>query len=334
LKSDAGDGWPEPISLLELLTEPANDELRADLIDGLLPSGGTSLLVGKPKVGKSTVGRSMLYSAATGTQFCGRGVQRGLGALLAFEDHRAQLRDAMRAMNFAGDEQVLIFAGAAPADPLAWLHHLVRTHRPALLIVDTLNRLLRIADLNDYSVVDRAIAPITDLARESGTHILLVHHASKSKRGADVDAVLGSSAIAAAVDSVLVLDRRGDTRTLRCSSHRYGTGLPETTIAIDPRTGRINAAEAPVDRQRDIIERILELLSGHETLTQSEIRESIRGDHGRITPAIRAAVSDGRIKRSGSGGKGDPYLYSKIHADRPPTRINEQSEHMESERRP
>ena len=73
-----------------------------------------------------------------------------------------------------------------------------------------------------------ALDPILRIARESGAHVLLVHHAKKGGLGWGGDAILGSTAILGSVDTALILKRGEKYRTLE-SIQRYGTDLEETS---------------------------------------------------------------------------------------------------------
>ncbi len=61
-------------------------------------------------------------------------------------------------------------------------------------------------DVSDYAEMTNRTAPLLALARRTDAAVLLVHHASKGERQG-VDAILGSTAIAAAVDNVFLLER-------------------------------------------------------------------------------------------------------------------------------
>ena len=66
----------------------------------------------------------------------------------------------------------------------------------------------------------------------------MLHHSGKTRKSDIVDEVMGSTAWAAAVDSVLMLRRSERFRTL-ASEQRFGENLPETVLVMDPETYRI-----------------------------------------------------------------------------------------------
>ena len=85
----------------ELLAEP--DERVSWIVDGLLPSGGLSLLAGKPKAGKSTLARCLALSVARGLPVIGRDTVAGPVIYVALEDKRSEVKKHLREMG-AGRE--------------------------------------------------------------------------------------------------------------------------------------------------------------------------------------------------------------------------------------
>ncbi len=139
----------------------------------------------------------------------------------------------------ATNEPIGIYASTAPTDGVEQLRKIVMDERPALFIVDPTIRLARILDSNDYAKVSAALEPFLAVARKSGTHICLVHHAGRAN-GSGVDAPTGSTAFAGVPDTILVMKRKGTMRTLS-STQRYGTDLEEVVLEVDE-AGWINAA--------------------------------------------------------------------------------------------
>ena len=105
----------------------------------------------------------------------------------------------------------------------------VMRDKPALVIIDPIIRMARMVDSNSYSEASGALEPFIAMARESGAHVMLVHHSGRGDRRG-VDAPMGSTAFAGSVDSILVMCRSERMRTLS-SVQRYGTAqiklLPE-----------------------------------------------------------------------------------------------------------
>ena len=298
------------ITLGQLRAEPA--EVQNWLVDGLLVRGGTSLMVSKPKVGKTTTTRGLALAVARGNPFLGRAATQGLVVLLALQERRAKVRQHFEQMG-AGEEvdtRILIHCGAAPADAVDALHKAIEEHHPDLVIVDMLGGLVRARDFNDYAQVSQALEPIIELARQTGTHICLTHHLGKGERSDDGDGVLGSTAILGAVDTAILLKRRSDgTRTIR-TIQRDGDDLEETVLSYDKATGLLSLGGSIAEEQIQAAKRaVLDALTSGEELTEPDIRERAGGNHGRTSAALRALVEGKLVERVGEGKRGDPYRY-------------------------
>ena len=296
-------------ALGDLLAEP--DEEVAWTVEDLLPSGGVSLLGAKPKVGKSTTARCLALAVARGEPFLGRKTAQGPVIYLALEEKRAEVVKHFRRQGANGDDPIHVHVGMAPEAAMEALAAAVEAHKPTLVIVDPLLKLVRVRDANDYAEVTRALEPVIELARRSGSHIMLIHHLSKGERTGG-DAILGSTALFGAVDTALLMRRHQDgTRTIE-TIQRYGEDLPESVIVLDEQTGRVTLAGTVAERkQAEAEEAILEAL-GDATLTEPEIREATQMQATLVARAIRALVEREVLERLGSGKKGDPYFYRRF----------------------
>ncbi len=292
--------------LADLLAEP---EIPIPYVwDLTLPAGGFSICSAKPKVGKSTLARNLALAVARGEDFFGRATKQGQVIYLSLEEIRSEITTHFRLMG-SNAEDVLVHTGRAPANALQALSAAIEEVRPALVIIDPLSRFLRVADFNNYGEVTKVLEPLIDLARDSGSHILALHHNSKGDRDGG-DSLLGSTAFFAAVDTLLLMRRREGNRFLY-SEQRYGENLPETVVNLDKQRGKVipgGTLEATqIDAYRS---KVLDAL-GDETLTETDIKERVGGNSTLTGKALRAlCVDDGPVKRTGEGKKGDPYLYT------------------------
>src|SRR5207249_2577318 len=135
--------------LRDLLQEP--EDAVEWLVDGLLPESGFSLLVAKPKVGKTTLARNLALCVAQGRDFLNRKTQQGPVLYLALEEKRSEVRKHFQDMGAAGSEDIYIYAASAPADGLQQVRAAAERLKPALIIIDPLFRLTRVKDSNDYA---------------------------------------------------------------------------------------------------------------------------------------------------------------------------------------
>ena len=300
----------ELTSLADLLAEP--DEATDWLVEDRIPAGAIVLLAGLPKAGKSTLARDLTYAIATGQPWLGWPTHAGAVWYLTFEDKRSEVRQHFTRMGATGTEPVRVFAGQAPSGMTGTLHELAATERPALIVVDTLQRLIRAKDLNDYAEVTRCFDPLLRLARETGATLLLLTHSSTHRKRLGLDAVLGSTALSGSVDNVFVLTRDERYRTLS-TCQRIGPDLEPTILTLDGRTGRLQAAGRRRDADvAEVAGRIVEALRLHDDPVQEKwVKDSdnVEGSGRDKVHALRLLVRGGQVIREGAGGRADPYQY-------------------------
>jgi 5S rRNA maturation endonuclease (ribonuclease M5) len=287
----------------------APEEEQQWLVEGILPTGGMSVMSAKPKVGKSTVARQLALNVATGTPFLGRETRQREVIYLALEEKLQEVKDHFRALGATGDEPIFIHCGSTPVAAMEEARVLLQKYPGALLIIDPLFKFARVKDGNDYIQVTSALEPILALARETDAHILCVHHASKGERADPTDAILGSTAIFANVDSALMLNRYDDYRTIS-SRQRYGEDLPETVLEFDSqrRAVILGASRGQAD-QNAREQQILKFLESNPGAVEADILAGVVGRRQNKVSDLRNLVGT-RIKREGKGGKKDPYRYS------------------------
>jgi len=290
----------------ELLAEP--QETIRWLVDGLLPAGGISVLAARPKAGKSTLARELAVRVACGGQFLGRATTTGAVFILDLEGKRGESINALRRMGVTAADPIKVFFGTAPEGALDDLRAAALAEHPALIEVDTMQRLARVPDLNDYARVTLALDPFIALARDAGAHVMLLHHQGRGGRGG-VDSPMGSTAIAGSVDTILTMRRcKDDTRTLS-SVQRYGTDMDETVLTLDSTGHLATAGLAREHEQREAEGRILHFLTEHAGADQAEVREGVEGRWAVVRAALTALLKVDKLSRTGSGKKGDPFQY-------------------------
>lgn len=291
-------------SLSDLLAEDVEETNW--LVSDMLPMAGLSIIGAKPKVGKSTTARTLAYQTSRGGEFLGRKCAQGPVVYLALEEKRSEVAKQFRQMG-AQDEPIFVHVGAAPEEALAAFAAAIDEHKPILGIADPILKLIRLRDANDYAEVTRAMEPLIELARNSGCHIMCVHHLGKGDRTGG-DAILGSTALFGAVDTALLMKRRNDQRIIE-SVQRYGTDYPETVITLDFDTGMVTAAgEVATIEMDEMCAKVLEALADEE-LTEPLICDRLGGNPTPIAKAIRHLHAQNQLTRLGKGRRGDPYVY-------------------------
>ena len=264
-----GSLWPELISAKELLALPP-DPTRW-IWDRTLPRGGASVLVAKPKCGKTTIAINLTLSIARGLPFLDRETRQCVVAYLSLDASLPEIVEVFQSMGLKESDPVFIHAGAAPRDSIGWLSHVIATKGVKFCVIDTLQRLFRFENVNDYSEVTNQIEPVIEAAREHGCHVMFLHHAKKDA-GDNLDSAIGSTAIRGLAYTYLHIKRlpESERRILR-SDQRGGKNIAETAIGFG-RDGWLEAQgsreDAEVDETKPKIQEILEGSEGMSSRRQ------------------------------------------------------------------
>jgi hypothetical protein len=309
------DAKPEVSTASGYLLKPLRtvfDEPKQEkpyLVGGILPKGGLSGLISKPKVGKSTLARQLALAVAHGEPFLDRAVQQGTVVYLALEEKQDEVERHFRALGATGDEPIYIHCAPAPEGALPELKKTLEKHPAILVIIDTLFKLTRVRDCNDYAQVTAALEPVLTLARSSGAHLMALHHAGKADRAEPGDAILGSTAILGNVDTAIFLRRRGAQRTIS-TMQRYGEDMPETMLDFDPARRAVTLGMTHEQSERVTVEdAIYDFVAANPNVPEADILSSVEGRRQRKVTALRSLLGP-RSQRQGRGGKADPYQYT------------------------
>jgi RecA-family ATPase len=300
-------------TLGDLLNEP--DEICEWLVEQRLPTGGLSLLAGKPKAGKSTLARCLALAVARGEPWLGFSTKPGAVFYLALEEKRREVRSHFRDMGAGLDDLISVFIAASPQDGIVQLQKAADREKPVLIIVDPLLKMIRVRDANDYAQLSGALEPLLTLARENGAHVLATHHLGKTDREGG-DGILGSTAIFGAVDTAFILRRSEKYRTIM-SIQRYGEDMEELTLSLeeDTRIVRVGATKKAADEESMMGSIVDYLKTQAAPVEEKEIQEAVEGRKGVKVKALRRLVDGKQVSRSGAGKKADPYLYRYTFQD-------------------
>lgn len=292
------------------------------LVDNLCISDGFSIIVSKPKIGKSTLIRQMALSVAQGKDFLGRKTTQGHVIYVSFEEPIQQVQEHFKQMGVKADTPMSVYASTKkPPNLDEWLIKEIKKTKPVLIIIDTLFRYVDVGQINDYTAVTNALAPLLNIAREYKTHVMGIHHANKHGEDSG-NAVLGSTSIFGTVDTLINLYKKGEERTIT-TEQRYGVGIEKTLINIDSKTRMFTLGLTKYEADLAKIQfEILELLKNQKSpVTEDSIVEAITGQLRLIRSGLRNLVTDNKIQRVGSGVKGNPFFYSQFLV---PTNTSEQ----------
>jgi hypothetical protein len=203
---------PETMTAAELMD--MEFEPTRWVVPDVLPEG-LSLLVGKPKKGKSWMALGMCEAVATGgVAFGTKRVEQGDTLYLALEDNNKRLKKRLQKilngaaapdnMHLHTEWPRLDEGGAERLD--AWL-----TEHPdtRLVVIDTLAKIRQPArGSNIYTEDYAALEQLLPLAAKHGVAIVVVHHLRKMAASDPMDEISSSTGLTAGVDGFLILRRR------------------------------------------------------------------------------------------------------------------------------
>ena len=213
-------------------------ELDRDyVVKGWFDRAATSVVYGDANVGKSFWAIDVAHHVHEGLPWNGRRVRRGAVLYIAAEGGAMFAnRLAARKARFMVLRAGLVLTGRGnDAGPLAeTLEHLSETHGPfALVIADTMARVMGAADENAAPDVAQLMAATDHIRRRTGAHVMLIHHSGKdATRGAR-----GHSSLRAAVDTEVELSKADDGgRMARTTKQRDMPGGAEHRFTLEPIT--------------------------------------------------------------------------------------------------
>lgn len=298
---------PSIISAKELLTKVFPKPKYA--VDGLLPEGVT-VLVGKPKLGKSWLTIGIAVAVASGGKALGTiPVDKGDVLLLALEDGARRLQNRLNGVLNGGPVPAKLDVATewrriddgGLDDIEGWL----KDHPDArLVVVDTLKRVRpperpgRIYN-DDYD----AIAPLADLAKQYAVAIVVVHHTRKQDSEDPVDLVSGSTGLTGAADGVCVLKRMRLQSSAELLS--FGRDFEESSLALEWDKEKLQwkyvgeAAEFKMSEERRAIIDVIRKNGGKAT--PKEIAEALGKPAGTIRKNLWDMKNDGQVCCDASG---------------------------------
>ncbi len=189
------------------------------LWEGRVPLGTATLLVGREKLGKSTLTTELAAQLSRGTLEGDLAGHPAATMIVTYEDSAggtikprlvAASADVSRVHRVSASRDGATDLVSLPAD-VEELGALAAKTEARLVIVDPLSASLG-ADVDGHRDQDirRALAPLVALAERQGLAVLCLAHFNKSQGGDALSRVLGSRGLTAAVRSVLTFGRAPD----------------------------------------------------------------------------------------------------------------------------
>jgi hypothetical protein len=218
----------------DLKTRPSPKRLAGRV----LHAGEFSLLVSPSGGGKSFLALDLALSIASGQPWLGRPVAKGPvvyilaeGApgfrkrVIAWERHREVavdeqpayfIAEAVNLLHTADVDQLMQVITALPEPPV-------------LVVVDTLARSMAGGEENSAKEVGAVIGAVGRIQQTFGCAVLVVHHTGHGNQ----DRERGSSALRAAVDTLIVASKTDDEISLRCEKQRNAEPFEDIAVRLE-----------------------------------------------------------------------------------------------------
>jgi AAA domain len=314
-------GWRASILQASDLQRMAFPPAR-EIVLGYIPEGAT-LLVGKPKIGKSWLTLDLCI-AATANRFVLGTLKPVQGDVLylALEDsprrikkrifklwpstiakwpEQLHLTNSWRRAHEGGIEDIAEWCRSVP--------------NPVMVVIDTLEKFRAPADgrKGAYSADYEAVAALQKLALEHRMAVVIVHHDRKMDADDPFDTVSGTLGLTGAADTILIVKRRAGAVTL------YARGRDieekETALQFEKRTCRWTilgaASEVYVSSERATVLEALKS-AGEGGLSVRELMAATETENrNAMDKLLLKMVGEGRLVRPKRG------VYAAAETDLP-----------------
>lgn len=220
------------------------------LVDGLVVEDTLAAIVGAPASYKSFLALDLALSVATGQPWAGRVVHQAPVVYVTAEGGTGMAKRLQAWETFhevsAPACHFLPEAVAFLEDPqVAALIDAIRTlsETPKLIIVDTVARCLVGGEENSAKDMGRFVANADKVRQATGALVLLVHHVGKTGKG-----MRGSSALPAALDTIIAVHRTGEAISVRAEKQKDAEEFATITLAataVEIESGRSSVVLTP-----------------------------------------------------------------------------------------
>ena len=298
----------KPITAAELMD--MEFEPTRWVVPDVLPEG-LSLLVGKPKKGKSWMALGICEAVAVGGVALGtKRVDEGDTLYLALEDNNKRLqkrlkkvldgRGAPEKMHLHTEWPRLNGGGAELLDEWLAEHPEAR-----LVVIDTLAKIRKpAAGANVYAEDYAALELLLPLAAKHGVAIVVVHHLRKMAASDPVDEISSSTGLTAGVDGFLILRRtpgsKGPTLYVdgrdieEPTEYALHWNLNTATWTIEG-----DAEEVHISKERGDI--LLTLNRSPEPMTPKEVTDALGAKYNNTKKLMFTMLGDGQLLKDDKG---------------------------------
>ena len=272
--------------------------------------GHLVMFAAPPKSGKSTLARHMAVAKANGETFLGEDVTQGNVLYIAAEENPNDVKRAFQKLAKGMHSGLWVHFGNVGDydDAMTGIREDIREKDISLVIVDTAFKLRNKSfDTNEYNAGYDWATPFMDLAHDENVSVVMLHHVNKKgwhSEGYDaLRGVLGSSALSAAVDSVISL-RRDDKDMRYLFAHGRLEDMPPIILNFDKETNQLTHGGTKAEYEVDIVmDEIMEFMSDRNGATGAEVREEIPRKTQHVTTALKQHVELGNLFKRKDGRK-------------------------------
>lgn len=190
------------------------------IVQDLIRKRALSILAGQPKNGKSTVITHLVANVLQGGEFIDRQCYPTTVLYYALEEIGSEVKARLQNYGLA-DEPLYVREGHVPPS------HFIRILREDIehtsagfVLIDPLFDILQVVSANDYQPLNRALKELLKVARDTGAHIMALHHTAKGGNN-----LLGSQSIRGCTDANLYMEMSPSNERIIYSENRYGVPL-------------------------------------------------------------------------------------------------------------
>lgn len=207
------------------------------LIEGLWEYDSVGLIVAPPKSYKSTLITNMAVAVASGKPFDGRKVIQG--GVLILQGENSLVAEKSRLMNIAGTTDLPIYyvQSSINLDNIEVLKRTIIENSIKMLVIDPLYLLFGSGNMNHQVDVTPKLRTLTELRKETGCSIILVHHTRKTDGSSELSTsdINGSGFFEGWYESLIMLQppRRTVVRKVKMFNRFRNHMGSEGTIRID-----------------------------------------------------------------------------------------------------
>lgn len=275
------------------------------VVEGLVPVGLTNL-AGRPKSGKTVFAMQLAHACSIGGELLGQfhagrrfkvlylSLEQDEIDMSELQEHMKLYKKTKKSINYAFDWPYLSDGGLEDLELL-----LEASPETKVIIIDTLAHFAGEDLSRNYGREYRTLNRLRKLAKAHSAAIIVCHHTTKNAKGSSISDLYGSTGIAAAADSIILLARKeGQDRAVLTG---VGNKYREFKLDIEF-TGELWTLTNPANSLPPERSRIFdELVRSEEALSLPELATRLGKSKPGLINHLNALISLGLVKRLGKG---------------------------------